>query len=486
MENKKKKSLNLKYKLKNVLKKIIKPFIKPVYSRLMFRVENRINDKIASNSARQINEITNFIDDKNSELYNRVELLVKENNEMKDFITNINDICNIQRYNPYTGGKIRIGFIFQAPSFWPSFECVYEKILSDDRFEFVFYHLDLSYKEPSQMKSAKDFLKKNNIKHKKLDINTLKQFNPHVLIIQTPYDEWHRTDEFSSTNLRKLGFRLIYIPYGIEFAGDEESLKLQYNSKFINNMWRIYTISETIQKYYCIYSKLSLENVKSFGHPKFESLYKRKYNTNYNISLLSKGKKVILVKIHFPRKFQGNIVTPNMEVYMNLVDNIEKYSKKVYFIFMLHPLMFDEEKHGEYRELINKIIEKENKQYCLLYKDDDYREPLYYSDAFITDRSSLSVEMGIFKKPILFLENNVNKEIYIEEFNNLFNSYIKGDSYSSIDYFIKGIIEKKIKSDNLNYLNIYSKIVPHISENISKNIVDDIYNSIIYESNNRN
>ena len=477
-------------KIKKLAKKILKPFVMPFYSRLMYRVENKIDEKSANNSVNKndietisdkINNISNSYEEKiailekaNEENLKNASKYEKTIKELNSRIDSLLDTLYIKdHYNEYNNGKVKICYIFQIPSFWPSFESIYKKIIKDERFDFKFYLLDMEYKEPSQMKGAREFLEKNNISYEPLTMDKLKKFNPHIAIIQTPYDKWHRNDEFSSDNLRKMNIRLAYIPYGTEFGATEESIKIQFDNNFLNNMWRIYTVSEATQRYYCAYSKQNVYSVKALGHPKFDGLYNKECTTNYDFRKLAGKKKIILVKIHFPKIFNEKFVTPDLNVYIELIKNIKKY-KNAYFIFMLHPLMFDEEKNSISKELLNYINKCDD---IFVFKDEDYREPLYVADAFICDRSSLAFEIAMFNKPTLFLENEEYKEKYVEEFAELFNCYNKGCEFKDIDKFISDVLNDQAK----NSANICSKLHECISEidgNIAERIINDLYDSI--------
>ena len=526
--------------LRGLVKKIVKPFIMPVYSRLISRIEYRIDERsnyIRNDYDTKISNISSKMEEKDilleSECQEKIEhissdivkikkdykdihnSIVSEINSLKtvneDNINNINskiasletvnednmsninskidnlanlfseiqDYINSKKpieYTRYNGGKIRIAIIFQVASFWPSIESVYEKLKNDERFELMFFLLDQKHMEPSQMNSAEDFLKINKISYELLTISKLKEFNPYIAIVQTPYDKWHRSDEFSSANLTKMGIRLAYIPYGIELGGSQESLKYQYNDEFFNNMWRIYTLSEVTQKYFCIYSKQTIDGVKAYGHPKFDGLVNKRSTTNYNFKKMANGKKIVLVKIHFPIVFNNYVVTPDLQSYIDLLDHIDEY-KNIYFIFMLHPLLFDDNKNKMGKQLVEKVMNTKN---IYVFKDEDYREPLFAADAFICDRSSLAIEIGTFNKPILFMENANHREILIQEFDELFAAYEKGTSYKDINAFLQNI-DKKDNINNIDYKLQFQKCVHFYDGKAAERIVDDLYNSLICE-----
>ena len=86
------------------------------------------------------------------------------------------------------GEKIRIAFMFQVASFWPSWDSLYSSCIKDDRFETKLYWINEEAGEPSQMKTAELFLKTSEIEFETYDFQKMLLFRPHYAVFQTPYD----------------------------------------------------------------------------------------------------------------------------------------------------------------------------------------------------------------------------------------------------------------------------------------------------------
>lgn len=461
--------------IKEKIKKILYPVYKRFKNRMIMISQNQIEQNNTKYNLNNINKKVDNLEQLIKELYSdeKLKLLNDKLNMLESF-----DGKNYIDYKK--GEKIRITFLMHAASFWPSFESVFHELINDTRFEFKIFLFPKWEKEKSQFSSCKNFLEKNKIKYELLTMEKLLDFNPHIAIMQTPYDKWHREREFYAKNLKKKGIRLVYIPYGIEFSNLSDSIDFQFGSEFINSMWKVYTINKYTKEKYCIFSTLPSTSVKDFGNPKFDGLYTKKTFVNINFREKANGKKIVLVKIHFPLTKNENglevLYTPNLQIYIDLLKNIDVYND-FYFIFMLHPKMFDNQNINGIKELKNLLNGKEN---VYIYKEDDYRCPMYQSDFFICDRSALAIEIGIFNKPVLYLENECNHEEYIECFENLINTYIKGSSYDDIEKFLEKC-RQNLNIDTNARENAVNKIVKTKNGKIGKLIVDDLYNSIIEE-----
>ena len=463
---------------KNNYKYYIKKMLYPLYKKFKFRVIDISNDQIEKNlnNYYKIQNIENELNSLKSNEY----VLKNRINELEAIISKQTSIIDktIIEYNKYEKGDvIKAAFIMQAASFWPSFESIYNELLLDMRFDLKIFLIDEKEKEQSQFASCAEFLKNNNIDYEILTIAKLKKFNPHIAFIQTPYDKWHRSDEFSSINIKRLGIRLIYIPYGIEFAGTDESINLQFGTKFYENMWRIYTINTETKEKYCIYSNMRAEKIKVFGNPKFDGLHNKHCLTNIDFKTMANGRKIVLLKIHFPniRREKDEVVlySPNMNVYLDLLKNLNKFSN-YFFIIMPHPKLKDYSYIDGVKELCDLLNEKNNNYF--VFNEDDYRQPLYEADYFISDRSSIAIEMANFEKPILFLENDKNIEKFLPGFRKLFDAYEKGNSYKDIEKFLLNI--EKDNSKKISFTAVYNEVVPYHDGKIGKRIVDDIYNTL--------
>ena len=72
------------------------------------------------------------------------------------------------------GEKIRIAFMFQVASFWPSWDSLYSSCIKDDRFETKLYWINEEAGEPSQMKTAELFLKTSEIEFETYDFQKIR------------------------------------------------------------------------------------------------------------------------------------------------------------------------------------------------------------------------------------------------------------------------------------------------------------------------
>ena len=139
--------------------------------------------------------------------------------------------------------------------------------------------------------------------------------------------------------------------------------------------------------------------------------------------------------------------------------------------------MFDENKSKISQDLVKCLNKCKD---VFVFKDDDYREPLYAADAFICDRSSLAFEIAYLNKPTLFLENKDYREKYVEEFEELFNAYEKGYTFEDVDDFVTKVIKEEIKvSDDLP--NALSRCINQIDGKAAERIVNDLYDSVVNE-----
>lgn len=460
--------------------------IKNFFKEIVFISRNNYNrdlkieelTSIVNNNRNNIEELTNIVNNNRSSidliLYNDES----EINKLKKFKENVdlNLKFNSCVLNKSVKEPIKVIFLYQIPSFWPSWDSVYELMKNDNRFEIKLVFLSSNNRDTSQMKNAKKFLEDYNLEYVEYSEEFIDKFKPDVMFIQTPYDFWHRDDNNNTSYFLKKGIRLVYIPYGLEISCIEESLYLQYKTEFFSNMWKIYTLNENTKNEYIKYSNLYRDSIVSVGSPKFDSIFYKKKLTNYNFKEKYKDKKIVVIKAHFRRQLKdengvNHLATPDERIYLNFLKDSSKY-KNCLFIFLTHPKFFDYMSQQNILEF-KKLFKKEN---IFHFEDEDYREALYDADIFITDRSAVMIEMGTFDKPILYLHNDKFSEPFSYAFEELINSYYEATDLKGIHMFLKDMLEGK-DLNNKNRIESFKRLTS-VDGKVCERIVEDIYKSL--------
>jgi len=383
----------------------------------------------------------------------------------------------------YCGSKIRVVFLFQVASFWPAQEAVYQKLNQDPRFDVVLVCYDEPIDKSIKTTTAREYLTTNCYEFVPWESFEIKDFNPHIVFLQTPYDG-NRRNIYKSTALKRAGYRVVYIPYGIEIADTEHARFDHFKRPIINNAWKIYTFSETMRADYLRYCSVR-PNVQALGLPRFDALYHREqFKLNQTITQRANGRKIILWKVHFPKvisTLQGNIlVTPDIKEYLAFAKEIEEYGD-FFFIFMPHPRFeeFNDDQivRAQTRQLVAILRNKSN---VYIDSEDDYRPSLMNADAIIVDRSAVMVEAAAVNVPILYMDNAEYHEPMTKAIEPLINSYYHGTTYRDIAAFIQQFRQnedpKKAERERG-----FNECVPYFDGKCSERIKEDIIASLEQE-----
>lgn len=394
------------------------------------------------------------------------------------------NLSHMKNRAPYIANeKIRIVIIFQVASFWPSIEFLYKELMDDERFEVVVMCYDEPVDSSIKTETARSFLKDNNIPFVDWLEFSMSNYRPHIVIIQTPYDS-NRRKEFKSNYLKASGYRVVYIPYGMEIGDTQHSRKQQLDHIVRRYAWKIFTFSNTIHKDYRLYSEQE-DNVIVTGLPKFDSLYhKELFPLNQKIVDKANGRKIVLWKVHFPKVADVNgkmeLFTPDINEYIKFADYIENDVDNFY-IFMPHPrfLEFNEDKniHKQLDTLLSKLKGMEN---VFIDNNDDYRNSLLNAEAIIVDRSSVMVEAAAVGVPVLFMYNKNFKEPMTKAILPLIDSYYQGDSCQNMIDFIK-MINKGQDTKKVLREAMFRECIPYFDGKCSERIKDELYNGLLTE-----
>lgn len=382
---------------------------------------------------------------------------------------------------------IRIMFLFQAASFWPSWESFYYACVSDPRIRVEFTLLEELYGDKTQMLTAKQFLDSKGIAYKIYTDNLFAKFSPHVLIMQTPYDYGHRKPHVRSGAFKKRGTRIVYIPYGIELSDTEHARDAHFLNAVVRNAWRVFTFSERMRQDYRSYCP-NYAAVKCFGHPKFDALYhKEQFSMGEEIKEKVCNKKILVWHVHFPKLVpfpdgSQKMATPDLEIYLDFARYIVRRTD-VFTVLLPHPKFLDgEEKLGILaREIVDVLSESEN-----AYVDwsDDYRNSLLNCDCFITDRSALMIEAAVTRVPILYMTNEQYWEPLTPAIQPLMQSYCQGNTFRDMCGFVETWLSGNDPKKEMRE-KAFKECIPYFDGKSGERIKEHIVDSLIDENENR-
>ncbi|RKN82184.1 bifunctional glycosyltransferase/CDP-glycerol:glycerophosphate glycerophosphotransferase [Paenibacillus ginsengarvi] len=484
-------TLNLR--TRKILKKVLKPLINPI--------RRRVEEKLSGMENRIITSVENYTWDRHNRLVNAIESISKDDYKrlsrtmdariwelekrvisLQQTVSKMSFRNNLVKYK--NGEKIRIVFLFQVASFWPSLESLYTECLNDNRFEVVLVCYDENIDPSIKVETARSYLVRTGhlfIPWEEFDVDGYK---PHVVVLQTPYDS-NRRDKLTSSFMKNKGIRTVYIPYGIEIADTEHARDAHFNQDVVKNSWRTYTFSDAMLKEYRFHSDNG-EAVKALGLPKFDSLYQRgNYRLNGTIAKRAKGRKIVLWKVHFPKVIKengkDNLVTPYINEYLLFTKMVEHFSD-LFFIFMPHPRFHEFNNDPTIKMQTLKLIDTlEIKENVYIDRDDDYRPSLLSADYIIVDRSAVMIEAAATGVPILYMYNPDFNEPLTQAITPLVESYYQGTTSEDMVNFVEmckeGADPKKQLRDAA-----FKLCIPFFDGKCGERIKDDIVLSLQEES----
>lgn len=416
------------------------------------------------------------------ERYKRSEEKLLHTYVLWDYIADLQFHQNKVAYHP--GEKVRVVFLYQVASFWPSWESLYQSMIRDSRFEVKLVLLDETAREEFQMITAQEFLEQNNIEYSLFEDFDLEEFQPHTLFIQTPYDAGHRQKEHWSASFKAHGYRVIYIPYGVEISDTLDSHSMHFRQHVVVNAWRVYTFSNLMKKDYWKYS-YNRGAVRALGLPRFDSLYRKDhFKLSGELRERIQGRKVVLWKVHFPKIIEENgeniFVTPDINDYIRFAETIPEY-EDYFFIFMPHPRFKAPTKDAGLQELACNLMEKvEMLDNVYIDTADDYRDSLMNADYIIVDRSAVMVEAAAVRVPILFMYNPDYYEPVTDAIKELIDSYYQGSNYDDMVNFMEMIrAEEDPRKEEREAA--FRKCIPYFDGKCAERIMDDIVKGLSEE-----
>lgn len=399
------------------------------------------------------------------------------------------ELFQINRIPYLPNERVRVIFLFQVASFWPAWESFYNACMKDTRIDAKLLLLEETVREHSQMETAREFLEEKHLPYISFEDFDIDEFQPHVVVLQTPYDAGHRIKPHWSSAWKSKGYRVVYIPYGIEISDTNKSREMHFEQHVIENAWRIYTFSERMLKDYRKYS-INAGAVRCCGLPRFDA-YAHKEDFELDESLKSNisGRNILLWKVHFPKTFEVNgkskFVTPNLNEYIEFAHYISE-RQDIFCIFMPHPKFEEKNSNKNVQRMIDELIQiLEDSDNVYIDRADDYRTSLVNANYIIVDRSAIMVEAGAMDVPVLYMRNEKYDEPLTQAIEPLINSYSKGTNCLDMIRFLEDCISEKDNNSEMRR-KAFAECIPYFDgnagERIKGSILKGVYDEVLENS----
>jgi hypothetical protein len=378
--------------------------------------------------------------------------------------------------------QIRVAILFQDPSLWTAIESFYDALINDSRFSVNIFVLE---KPEFTYEAQSNFLKFFNFEFTEYSFERLLWFAPHAILLQTPYDYTNRPLSAYSMKFKKAGIRVIYIPYGIEIVDTPSARYDHFRMPVINNAYRIYVLSELFANEYKKYCG-NYKAVRAVGLPRFDVFsQKEKYRLPDTTLELANGRKIVVWHTHFPKKSNiGDIprlITPYLDEYINFANKLNEYTE-YFFIFQPHPKFGRDVSTNEFKAQTDEIFSiLEHMPNVYIDYSDDYHAALMSADAFISDRSSLLVEVGACDIPVLYMKNSDFEEKAFPPLERLFSVYTQGTSCSDMINFLWAF-DNEVDANKEIRNKAFKSLAVYLDGACGKRIAEDLYDSITTET----
>ncbi|MGN0620283.1 MAG: CDP-glycerol glycerophosphotransferase family protein [Porcipelethomonas sp.] len=301
--------------------------------------------------------------------------------------------------------RIRVLFVAELGGKWDAMSSVYEACKKRDDID-----VDVVIEPIFRVNTLEDGTQRNDIiyedwltplgiSHTLFKDYEIEKMLPDITFISQPY-ETVTIPMFYPENIARYS-RLVYLPYF-----NSKNLLINFDSLFRLKTqkcsWKIACQSELMRKYYQQFSSRHGENVIASGIPKLDYPFKlNKENTPMPSEWKHKiaGKKVFLWNSHFGTPKNTLNIGKNFLEFFDSNDDIA-------MIWRPHPMaesvikVYNPELHKEYLDFMMLIEGSKN---IVIDYNPTYDASFVWSDALLSDYSSVADQYLMMKKPVAFL-----------------------------------------------------------------------------------
>jgi hypothetical protein len=272
-----------------------------------------------------------------------------------------------------------------------------------------------------------------------------------------------------------------YVPYAFVVIG---TLKLHYDYKIYQVLWKYFIETAQHLKFAEKYSKYNSSNLVVTGYPGLD----RKFSNNnlpgkaWKPFLSGEAKKIIWAPHHTIKGQGHDLDYSSFMEYADYFIDLLKARNDIQIAFKPHPLLkekllsndsWGKDKTNAYYNLWDELPNGQ-------LEDGEYIDLFYGSDAMITDSASFIVEYLYFDKPLQF---TLHDPTVIERFNTfgqkVFDYLYQTEDINGIEFFINDIViggndDLRVKRNNF----LKQDILPRNGKMASENIYNEIINEL--------
>ena len=376
-------------------------------------------------------------------------------------------------------GKCRVIFYVFEKAKWKT-EKLYRLMEQDDRFEPIvvlgvtrkrkdFYN---TLENRDRIKDLINYFKSANIKVKlgydikgKINIS-LEKYKPDVVFFQQHVGNEHINDVGLVNNYALT----CYIPY---FVPNYINLRYDY-SEFCSFLWRYYTLSEPLKKYYKTleYAK---NNIRALGHPILDN-YKIQANPN-------ESKNYVIYAPHFSimhPKVENKFYYSTFTQYGNYILDFAKQHPEINWVFKPHPNLIESLRKMNVPPAVIKAYYKEWESIGTVCCDSDYSKLFNESKALITDCGSFLTEYFCTGKPLIHLINTASYNMPYEAMKPMFETFYKVETRQELQEYLDKVILRN-EDEKKELREITKNILGFVNQDATQNIMNDLINSFFPE-----
>jgi len=342
--------------------------------------------------------------------------------------------------------KIRVVFLFQEPSYWPSVKTLYDSLVQDERFQVYVVAIPILYPPALNKLELRDstiqFLKDNNIEYIEgvtanggaFDIYKLK---PDYVFVQIHFDIQRQLEY--KTNVMRLYTKVCLVPHAFLLsASDNKELYHQndYFRVFAPNEYHAKTLAKVLHRD---------DNIEITGYPRFD-LYKDKIEDSpmWKISKKQNQKiKRIIWSPHWWAYGHSKALADNVLGLWDYFYNMVKNNPDLELVIKPHPNLFNGLVGSGYitndtqRKMFTDINSLPN---ASIYTGGNYIDLFKTADLIVNNSISFLVEWLPSEKPMIFFDTERKFELN-EIANKILNVYYHANTVDSLNKTINELLD---------------------------------------------